>query len=123
MPGPLELFSDLERQVIALAASSSRECAPVASNPLRRGLAWLVRRLVADGAGNPLANERLEALRRLACMSFATAGSPAEGSVRAALQAGLSTEQVESLKRLASVFSRGSAESPPFRLPRKPLAR
>ena len=98
----MEIFTDLERQVIALAAGSSRECAPVASNPLRRGFAWLVRRLVADGSGNLLANERLEALRRLACVSFATAGEPAEGSVRAALQAGLSAEQVESLKRLAS---------------------
>jgi hypothetical protein len=102
MAGPLELFTDLERQVIALAAASSRECILVGSNPVRRGLSWLAARLVGDGSGNPLANERLEALRRLACISFATHGRPAETSVRAALQAGLSREQVDGLRQLAA---------------------
>ena len=98
----LELFTDVERQVIALAANSSRECLSVSSSPVRRGLDWVVRKLAGDTSGNPLANERLEALRRLACASFATAGRPAENSIRSALQAGLSREQVEGLLRLAS---------------------
>ena len=102
MAGYLELFTDLERQVIALAAASSRECISVASNPLRRGLSWLAARLAGDGSGNPLANERLEALRRLACKTFATGGRPGETNVRAAIEAGLSPEQVDGLKRLAA---------------------
>jgi hypothetical protein len=101
MAGANELFTDLERQVIALAAASSRECISVASNPVRRGLSWVVSRLVGDGSGNPLANERLEALRRLACMSFATRGSPAETSIRAALRAGVSRDQIDGLRQLA----------------------
>ena len=102
MAAALDLFTELERQVIALAAGSSRECVSVSSNPARRGLEWLVRRLAGDTSANPLANERLEALRRLACMSFATGGQPAETSIRAALQAGLSREQVDGLRQLAA---------------------
>src|SRR3712207_3806503 len=98
----LELFTDVERQVIALAANSSRECVSVSSSPVRRGLDWLVRKLAGDSSGNPLANERLEALRRLPCVSFASGGRPAEQSIRSALQAGFSREQIEGLLRLAS---------------------
>ena len=102
MAEQLELFTDLEQQVIALAASSSRECVPVASNPLRRGLSRLISRLAGDSSTKPLANDRLEALRRLACVSFATGGRPAETSIRSAIEAGFSREQIEGLKRLAS---------------------
>jgi hypothetical protein len=104
MAEQLKLFTDIERQVIVLAASSRRECVSVSSNPVRRGLDWLVRKLAGDTSGNPLANERLEALRRLACTSFATDGQPAETSIRSALQAGFSRDQIEGLKRLASGF-------------------
>jgi hypothetical protein len=102
MAEQLELFTDIERQVIVLAASSSRECVSVASNPARRGLDWLVRKLAGDTSANPLANERLEALRRLACTTFATGGRPAETSIRSAIDAGFSSDQIEGLKRLAS---------------------
>ena len=102
MAEQLELFTDLEQQVIALAASSSRECVPVSSNFLRRGLNRLIDRLTGDRSTSPLANERLEALRRLACVAFATKGSPAETSIRSALEAGFSHEQIEGLKRIAS---------------------
>ena len=102
MAEQLELFTDIERQVIALAANSRTKCVPVSSNPLRRVLDRLVRRLTGDSSANPLANERLEALRRLACMSFASGGQLAEASIRSALQAGLTREQIDGLKRLAS---------------------
>jgi hypothetical protein len=105
MADKLELFTSLEQQVIALAARSSRECVPVGSNPIRRAFSRVVNSLAGDHSSRPLANERLEALRRLACISFATAGRPAERSIRPAVDAGFSGEQIEGLKRLASGWS------------------
>ena len=96
------VFTPVGRQVIALTAGSPRECKACHQGDgwFRRLGAFILHALALDGPA-PLANERLEALRRLACASFATAGRPGEQSVAAALDAGLSPRQIEQLGRLA----------------------
>ena len=85
------VFSPLELQVIALAAASPGECT---SSTTREGFVGRLRarfaRLLAIHMPGPLANERLEALRLLACNSFARNGDVAPPLRDAALSAGLS---------------------------------
>ena len=97
-----EIFDPVERQVIALAAgSASRECGGTASGPVGRFAASAMR-LLTGAEVRPLANPRLEALRRLACAAFATGGRAGERVMAAAREAGLSQEQSAELTRLAS---------------------
>lgn len=97
------VFSPLELQVIALAAASPGECASCNTRDsfvgrMRERLA----RLLAIHMPGPLANERLEALRLLACNSFARNGEVAPPLRDAALSAGLSDRQIESLRDISS---------------------
>jgi PIN domain nuclease of toxin-antitoxin system len=99
---PLRHFTQLERQVIALAAASSWECAGVSRNPFLRFLNGLARSLDRDMVARPLANQRLEALRRIACVSFASDGNPPADRVEHAVASGVSADQVRALSVLAT---------------------
>lgn len=97
---PAEPLDCLERQVVMLAVSSSKECTGVA----RRGTGpgWLRRLLdflLPDEGVRPLANPRLEALRQLACAMFKARGDVDERMVEQALNAGVRAEQVQYLAR------------------------
>jgi hypothetical protein len=97
------LFSKTEQEVIALAASSRRECAFLDDEP---GGVWtrFLDLLAPERTVKPLANDRLEALRRLACASFATAGRPGEERVAAARAAGLTKDQIDTLNDIAARY-------------------
>lgn len=97
------LFGSTERAVIALAQrSGGRECAGVTRGPVLRALGRLIDAVDPQHRVRPLANPRLEALRRLACASFATAGAPEERHLETARAAGLSEIEIEGLRRLAA---------------------
>ena len=97
-----ESFTPIEREVIALVARSSRECsgASAKGGPLKR----FFRRLLDSSLGPvlPLANPKLEALRRLACASFAARGLAPDPVLQAAREAGISEEQIRSLSWMAA---------------------
>lgn len=96
------VFSPLELQVIALAAASPGECASTTRDSFVGRLRERLARLLAIHMPGPLANERLEALRLLACNSFARNGDVAPPLRDAALSAGLSDRQIESLRDLSA---------------------
>lgn len=96
------IFTPLEREVIALAAGSARrECAGSGRGPLARFAAAAVR-LLTGNETRPLANPRLEALRRLVCAAFASGGRLGDRALAAAREHGLSQKQIAELARLAS---------------------
>jgi hypothetical protein len=95
-------FSRTEQQVIALVASSRRECVFDAEGSGVRLWNSLLDLLAPDRRRRPLANHRLEALRRLACASFASAGRPGAEQLAAARAAGLTEDEIEMLNRLAA---------------------
>ncbi len=100
---PDQLFTRLERQVITLAATSQGECEGLLHDGPRQGwLASILRGLVPVAVAKPLANERLEALRKLACACFGSAGRPDRQAVDTALAAGINSEQVAGLNGLAA---------------------
>lgn len=102
------IFTPLELQVIALAAGSPGECGTC--GPADGRMARLGRRIgkaFALHVPTPLANARLEALRQLACRSFARSGTIGEPCAEAALAAGLSERHIETLGRLAAGWRRG----------------
>lgn len=96
-----QYFTRLEAQVILLAATHERECKGLAPREPRKNrfMAFLARFLPAD-AVKPLANKRLEALRRLTCACFASRGSPGERAVREAIEKGLTSNQIRALSHL-----------------------
>lgn len=97
------IFSPLELQVIALAAASPGECTTCTTHDSFMGrLRERLARLLAIHLPGPLANERLEALRLLACNSFARNGEVATPLRDAALSAGLSDRQIDSLRDLST---------------------
>ena len=97
------VFSSIELQVIALAAASPGECTSCnARDSLIGRLRRRFARLLAIHMPGPLANERLEALRLLACTSFARNGDVAPPLRDAALSAGVSDRQIESLRNLST---------------------
>jgi hypothetical protein len=98
----LSAFDAVERTVLALAASGSRECGQITGNAISRAYRWILGRLMEDANVKPLANERLEALRLLACASLATGGKPNPGRIEAALAAGVTREQVDAVCALAA---------------------
>jgi hypothetical protein len=95
-------FTPIELQVIALAAGSPGECRScgAADSRLRR-VSRRIGQLFAIESPAPLANARLEALRQVACNSFATSGKIAAETVAAARSAGLNDRQIESLRDIA----------------------
>lgn len=96
------LFTRLEAQVIVLAATHQRECAGLAPERPRKGwLAALLARILMADPVKPLANKRLEALRRLTCACFGSRGRPGAPAVREALAAGLTSRQIKTLNGLA----------------------
>jgi hypothetical protein len=95
-------FSRTEQEVIALAASSRRECAFIDEGPGVRLWNRLLDLLAPEHEVKPLANGRLEALRRLACASFASAGRPTDEQRAAARAAGLTDDEIETLCELAA---------------------
>lgn len=95
------IFTELERQVIALAATSAtHECG--GSGGISSRIASAASRLLTGAKPRPLANPRLEALRRLACAVFASGGRAGDRVLRLASEAGLSQAQIAELSRLAS---------------------
>ena len=100
LSGEADIFSDLEKTVILLAARSGWECAGTVGSRLARTGSQLLQIVVPDAIPRPLANTRLEALRVLACASFSTGGMPAKSVVAAAREAGISSVQVTELARI-----------------------
>lgn len=96
------MFTATELQVIALAAGAPGACEECGdASPRGRGLWRRLRGLFALYTPAPLADPRLEALRRLACNDFAArARKPALRE--AALAAGVSAEQIDRLAGIAA---------------------
>jgi hypothetical protein len=110
MSATASLFNKTEQQVIALTASSRLECALFDKGPGVRLWNRFLDLLAPDRKAKPLANERLEALRRLACASLASCGQPAEAHRAAALAAGLTEAQIGMLNNIAAHTAK---EKPP----------
>lgn len=92
-----EIFAPLEQTVIALA-----EADPVASLGAPSRFARFYERWFGFKRHNPLADSRLEALRRFAVLArFAAGGLPAE-EVRRFVAAGFSLTQARALQRRAT---------------------
>jgi hypothetical protein len=104
MSARASLFNKTEQQVIALAASSRRECALADQGPGVRLWNRFLDLLAPDRNVKPLANERLEGLRRLACASFASAGRPGEAHRAAARAAGLTEAEIDMLNNIAAQY-------------------
>ena len=90
-------FGPLELKVIALA-----EADPVASIGPPRRLHRFFERWFGFKLPNPLADERLEALRRFAVLARVTAGRLPAEEVKRFLAAGFSLLQARALQRRAS---------------------
>ena len=90
-------FAPLELKVIALA-----EADPVASIGPPRRLDRFFERWFGFKLPNPLADERLEALRRFAVLARVTAGRLPAEEVKRFLAAGFSLLQARALQRRAS---------------------
>ncbi len=95
------IFTPLELQVIALAAGVPGECTTCGPASRLQPLLSPFRKWLALPTKNRLANDRLEALRKLACATFATNGRPKPQVVAAAMEAGLSPRHVEQLGKWA----------------------
>jgi hypothetical protein len=93
--GPAESasFGPLEQTVIALA-----EADPVASLGAPRRFARFFERWFGFARHNPLADERLEALRRFALLARVAAGRLPAEEVRRFLAAGFSLSQARALQ-------------------------
>jgi hypothetical protein len=97
------IFTPLELRVIALAAATPGDC--TIAGPPESWIGRVARRLgraFALHEPGPLANPHLEALRRVACASFARNGRLDEGETEAALAAGLSRLQIDNLALMAT---------------------
>ena len=93
---PAEMFEPLEQTVIALA-----EADPVASLGTPSRFSGLFERWFGFGRHNPLADERLEALRRFAVLARVAAGVLPADEVRRFIAAGFSLAQARALQRRA----------------------
>jgi alkylhydroperoxidase family enzyme len=95
------LFSPVERTVIVLALTSPGECEDCRSRSwIARMLTRAVEALVPEQRFRPLANERLDALRRAACSI--KAGMLEAWVFDDARAAGLTEEQLLALRTLAT---------------------
>lgn len=90
-------FTALERQVIALA-----EADPVASIGAPKRFARFFERWFGFKRPSPLANERLEALRRFAVLARVSAGQLPAEEVKRFLAADFSLLQARALQRRAA---------------------
>jgi hypothetical protein len=108
-------FTPIEMKVLTLAAQTvlqGRPCA-VSARFLRRFRSTVL----GERPPNPLADPRLEALRRLACYAFASGGAVSEREAGAARDAGISQAQVDGIVRM--VGSVGRRRDPRRRLLRR----
>jgi hypothetical protein len=97
------VFTPLELQVIALAAGSPGDCrVSTTDGGLLARIGRALAKLFALHIPAGLANERLEALRRLACRSFATGGRLEQETIAKALAAGLNRLQVDTVAGIAA---------------------
>ena len=94
-------FEPIELKVIALA-----EADPVASIGAPTRFTRFFERWLGISRPKPLANERLEALRRFAVLARVTGGSLPVEEVRRFLAAGYSLLQARALQRRAASFAR-----------------
>jgi len=106
---PLDLLNDLERRIVELARGDGL----VSLRP-RRKRSWLTRLVFGPQAPSPvLANERLEALRRLAVLTWHHGYQLPVSALREAQQAGYSEAQVgaviDMVARLREPFRRLAA--------------
>jgi len=85
-------FSPLEWSIVALAQHDPRS----SIQPEMKITQWL-RALFGFERKNPLADERLEALRRMAVLAWHEGYATAVSEVRAFFRAGYSTDQYEAL--------------------------
>ncbi|HTU09618.1 MAG TPA: hypothetical protein VMG08_01870 [Allosphingosinicella sp.] len=92
-----ETFAPLEQTVIALA-----EADPVASLGAPSRFARLFERWFGFKRHNPLADKRLEALRRFAVLARVAAGRLPAEEVKRFLAAGFSLSQARALQRRAA---------------------
>ena len=98
------LFTPIELTVITLAARTSLEGRPcaVSGRFLRRARGTLL----GERPPNPLADPRLEALRRLACYAFASGGAVSPREAEAARAAGISQAQINGIIRMIGSVGR-----------------
>jgi len=106
---PLDLLNDLERRIVQLARGDGL----VSLRP-RRKRSWLAQLVLGPQAPSPvLANERLEALRRLAVLTWHHGYQLPVSALREAQQAGYSEAQVgaviDMVARLREPFRRLAA--------------
>ena len=94
-------FEPIELQVIAIA-----EADPIASIGAPTRFSRFFERWLGISRPKPLANERLEALRRFAVLARVTGGSLPVDEVRRFLAAGYSLLQARALQRRAASFAR-----------------
>jgi len=94
---PSEAFAPLEQTVIALA-----EADPVASLGPPSRFTRFFERWFGFRRHNPLADERLEALRRFAVLARVAAGTLPAEEVKRFLSAGFSLTQARTLQRRAA---------------------
>ena len=94
--GTAAVFTPVERSVIALARIDGPS-----SIRSPRLLARLARRLFGIGPANPLANPRLEALRRFAILARSSRGRPPRREIELFLAAGFTPGAALSLTSLS----------------------
>lgn len=98
------VFTPIEMKVITLAAQTvmqGRPCA-VSARFLRRFRSTVF----GQRPPNPLADPQLEALRRLACYTFASGGNVSSREAEAARAAGVSQNQIDGIARMIGSIGR-----------------
>jgi len=98
------VFSPIEMKVLTLAAHTvlqGRSCA-IGARFLRRFRSTVL----GERPPTPLADPRLEALRRLACYVFASGGHVSPKEAEAARAADISQAQIDALTRMSRTLGR-----------------